>query len=175
MKRLFLLYILFCQRVVALDNANRNIGIENVGNADREVLFALSSDKLPFAFESVGLMVDYTHTAFSGFVLPYETNVKIGTTLSDYTHLTVKTPSDGQRSVDPIFPVTSEPIKLKVNLCPRTCLGEARHSYQGEYKYEKHPFHAAKITNNSKFKIQDSKIAQSDQILESLNLESLNL
>ena len=149
-KSLFLLfYILFCQRVVALDNANRNIGIENVGNADGEVLFTLSSDKLPFAFEAVGLMVDHTHTAFSGFVLPYETNVKIGTTLSDNTHLTVKTPSDGQRSVDPIFPVTSEPVKFKVNLCPRTGLPEGVYrSQQNNNKYGKQPFHGAKIRQN---------------------------
>lgn len=147
-KSLFLLlfYILFCQRVVALDNANRNIGIENISNADREVLFALSSDKLPFAFEAVGLMVDHTHTAFSGFVLPYETNVKIGTTLSDNTHLTIKTLSDNYRISYSIFFIAGKTLEVKINLWRGFGLPEATsRNQQNENKYGKQPLHAAKI------------------------------
>jgi len=146
-KSLFLLlfYILFCQRVVALDDANRNVGIEKVvGDADCEVFVALAGDKLPLSL--VRLMIDHTNIASSGIVLPDETNIQVGTALFNDTHFAVKTLCDGQRSVHPIFPVTSEPVKFKVNLCPWTGLSEgACRSQQNDNEYGKHPLHAAKI------------------------------
>ena len=146
MKTLFLLlHLLLCQWVVAFDDANRNVGIENVGDADGEVLFALTGDKLPLAIEAVGLTIDHTDAAFSGLVLPDETNIKVGAAFFDDTNLAVKTTSNREGSVYSILPVTGEPVVLEVNLRPWPGLSEAGHGHREEGDYEEQPFHAANI------------------------------
>lgn len=141
---LFLLHILLCQWVVTLNDTNRKVGIEKVSDTNGEILLTLTGDKLPFALARI--MVNYPNTAVSPLVLSDKTNVKIWTTFCDNTHFAIKASCDRKRSVDPVFSVAREPIKFKVNLGPRSGLGEARHGYQGEKKYEKQPFHGANIT-----------------------------
>lgn len=147
-KSLFLLlYILLCQRVVALGDKYGNVGIENIiCNADSEVFLALAGDKLPFALETVWSSIDYTDITHMPLARFDKTNIQVRTSLLNDTHFTVKAWCDGIGNVDPIFPVTSEPVKFKVNLCPRTGLPEGVcRSQQNNNKYEKQPFHGAKV------------------------------
>lgn len=149
MKMLFLLlHMLLCQWVVAFDNTDGNVGIENVGDADGKVFLAFASDKLPFTFETIWGPVNHTYAAFSCISLSDKTNIKIGATFGNDAHFPVKTPGDREGSVDTIFLVAGEPVVLKVNLCPWPCLSNPGHGQRDKSKYEKQPFHAAKIEKN---------------------------
>lgn len=121
-KSLFLLlYILLCQRVVALGDKYGNVGIENIiCNADSEVFLALAGDKLPFALETVWSSIDYTDITHMPLARFDKTNIQVRTTLLNDTHFTVKALCDGIGNVDPIFPVTSSrSISALGRVCPK--------------------------------------------------------
>lgn len=147
MKTLFLLlHILLCQGVVAFNDTNRKVGIENVGNADGKVLLALPSNKLPFALARV--VVDHSDTTVSSFILFDKTNVKVGTAFGNDTYFAVDASCHSKRGIDAILSPTGKPIVLEINFSPRPGLSESGHGHQGKSKYEKKPLHAANITNS---------------------------
>lgn len=148
MRGLTLLCILLCHWVAALGNENGDIGVEDVRNADGEILVALSGDELPLAVETIGFPVNNADIELMGFAFPDEADIKVGTAFRDDTHLSVEACGDGKGIAHAVLPVTGEPTVVGVNLCPRPGLCETASRQQRQDEYEKQPFHGANIAKN---------------------------
>ena len=150
MKRLFFLYILLGLWIVALGDEHKYVSPTPICKSDGEILVALSGDKLPFTFETVGSSVDNTDIKAVCIAPLDKPNTQIGAFFIDINdaYLAIQALCNSKGCIDSIFFIASEPLIVKINLWSRFCLSESGHGYHGENKYEKKPFHGANITIN---------------------------
>ena len=146
MKKLFLLHIFLCLWIVAFSDKHEHVSPTPVGEFNSVIFLSFLGNKLPFAV--LGCTIDHTDVEIVNFAPFYEPNTHIGNLIwSNDTHLSKDASLDSFQNVGTVIRNDSNGLVFGMEY-GIPVLSKAGHSYQGESKYEKQPFHGANITKN---------------------------